>query len=93
MTEAAARSERGVVLVTGGARRIGRAICLKLAQAGFDVAIHHHASGDDARSLADEIAKATARAQRRAARAAARAANAAAAAATVTPAAAARAIP
>ena len=56
MTEAAARSERGVALVTGGARRIGRAICLKLAQAGFDVAIHHHASGDDARTLADEIA-------------------------------------
>ena len=56
LTEAAARSERGVALVTGGARRIGRAICLKLAQAGFDVAIHHHASGDEARGLADEIA-------------------------------------
>ena len=56
MTEASARSRRGVALVTGGARRIGRAICLRLAEAGFDVAIHHHASGDDARNLADEIA-------------------------------------
>ena len=51
----ASHPARGVALVTGGARRIGRAICLKLAQAGFDVAIHHHASGDDARTLADEI--------------------------------------
>ncbi|WP_313454075.1 SDR family oxidoreductase [Brevundimonas sp.] len=56
MTEPTAVSVRGVALVTGGARRIGRAICLRLAEAGFDVAIHHHASGDDARNLADEIA-------------------------------------
>ena len=55
LTEASARSERGVALVTGGARRIGRAICLKLAHAGFDVAIHHHASADEARTLAAEI--------------------------------------
>ena len=47
---------RGVALVTGAARRIGREICLTLARAGFDVAIHHHASGEDARTLADEIA-------------------------------------
>lgn len=47
---------RGVALVTGGARRIGRTICLTLAGAGFDVAIHHHASGEDARALAEEIA-------------------------------------
>lgn len=46
---------RGAALVTGGARRIGRAICLGLARAGFDVAIHHHTSGEDARSLAAEI--------------------------------------
>ena len=56
LTEPTAVSVRGVALVTGGARRIGRAICLRLAEAGFDVAIHHHASGDDARNLADEIA-------------------------------------
>lgn len=55
MTEPAAVSGRGVALVTGGARRIGRAICLTLAKAGFDVAIHHHQSGDEARSLAEAI--------------------------------------
>ncbi|MDK2747735.1 MAG: SDR family oxidoreductase [Brevundimonas sp.] len=47
---------RGVALVTGGARRIGREICLTLARAGFDVAIHHHASGEDARTLAEAVA-------------------------------------
>ena len=31
-------------LVTGGARRIGRAIALALAEAGFDVAVHHASS-------------------------------------------------
>ena len=47
---------RGVALVTGAARRIGREICLTLARAGFDVAIHHHASGEDARTLAEAVA-------------------------------------
>ena len=56
MTDQAPSAVRGVALVTGGARRIGRAICLTLAKAGFDVAVHHHASGEDARTLADEIA-------------------------------------
>lgn len=56
MTDAVPNAGRGVALVTGGARRIGRAVCLKLASAGFDVAIHHHASGDDAEALAEEIA-------------------------------------
>ena len=54
MTEASA--SRGGALVTGGAKRIGRAICLELASAGFDVAIHHRASADEAARLADEIA-------------------------------------
>jgi NAD(P)-dependent dehydrogenase (short-subunit alcohol dehydrogenase family) len=44
-------------LVTGGARRIGRALVLTLAEAGFAVAIHHHRSGAEARALADEIAR------------------------------------
>ncbi len=42
-------------LVTGGARRIGRALSLALAEAGFAVAIHHHRSGDEAQALAGEI--------------------------------------
>jgi NAD(P)-dependent dehydrogenase (short-subunit alcohol dehydrogenase family) len=46
---------RGAALVTGGAKRIGRAICLELAAAGFDVAIHHRESDDDAARLAGEV--------------------------------------
>src|SRR5713226_5067446 len=45
-------------LVTGGARRIGRALVLTLAEAGFAVAIHHHRSGTEAEALANEIARA-----------------------------------
>ncbi len=57
MTEAPARNgdRRGAALVTGGAKRIGRAICLELAAAGFDVAIHHRASADEAARVAGEI--------------------------------------
>lgn len=57
MTEPSARavSARGAALVTGGAKRIGRAICLELAAAGFDVAVHHHTSDDEAAALVREI--------------------------------------
>ena len=53
MTEPRVRS--GAALVTGGAKRIGRAICLELARAGFDIAIHHRASDDEAAELVREI--------------------------------------
>ncbi|HEY0600485.1 SDR family oxidoreductase [Brevundimonas sp.] len=57
MTDPSARSgeTRGAALVTGGAKRIGRAICLELARAGFDIAIHHRDSSDEAAGLAREI--------------------------------------
>ncbi len=42
-------------LVTGGAKRLGRAICLALADAGFDVAIHYNSSVAEAEALAAEI--------------------------------------
>ena len=38
-------------LITGGARRIGRAIACDLSAAGFAVAIHYHGSDDDALEL------------------------------------------
>ncbi len=44
-----------VALVTGGAKRIGRAICLTLAQAGYGVAIHCNQSRTEAEALAGEI--------------------------------------
>lgn len=46
---------RGAALVTGGARRIGRALALCLAEAGYAVGVHYLTSGDDARRLAEEI--------------------------------------
>lgn len=42
-------------LITGGARRIGRAIALALAAHGWDVAVHYGGSRDDAETLAAEI--------------------------------------
>lgn len=36
------------VLVTGGAKRIGRAIVDRLANDGWDLVIHHHSSAEDA---------------------------------------------
>jgi 3-oxoacyl-[acyl-carrier protein] reductase/pteridine reductase len=45
-----------VVLVTGGARRLGRAIALTLAQAGADVAITFRTSQSEAADTAAEIA-------------------------------------
>ena len=41
-------SARPVVLVTGAAARIGRTIALDLAAHGFDVAVHHRGSAEDA---------------------------------------------
>lgn len=42
-------------LVTGGARRIGRAIALALAGAGFDIALHYGHSAEAAEATAAEI--------------------------------------
>ena len=43
-----------VALITGGARRLGRAMALALAGEGFDLAIHCHRSTDEAAALAEE---------------------------------------
>ncbi|MEQ1863243.1 MAG: SDR family oxidoreductase [Micropepsaceae bacterium] len=44
-----------VVLITGAAKRLGRAIALKLAGAGYDIAIHYRSSRPDAETLAAEV--------------------------------------
>ena len=46
---------RPVALVTGAARRLGRAIALELAQHGFDIALHYRSSATDAQATAAEL--------------------------------------
>jgi NAD(P)-dependent dehydrogenase (short-subunit alcohol dehydrogenase family) len=45
------------VLVTGSARRLGRAIALELAAQGWQVAVHYRASQEDAAATAAECAR------------------------------------
>ena len=44
-----------ITLITGAAKRIGRALALDLAAHGSDIAIHYNRSADDAESLRHEI--------------------------------------
>ena len=48
-------SARGVALVTGGPRRIGRELVRACSAAGFDVAIHCRREDDDARAALTEV--------------------------------------
>ncbi|QEP42459.1 SDR family oxidoreductase [Ectothiorhodospiraceae bacterium BW-2] len=48
-------SERPAALVTGGAIRLGRALALDLAAAGYDIALHYGRSAKAAATTCDEI--------------------------------------
>jgi NAD(P)-dependent dehydrogenase (short-subunit alcohol dehydrogenase family) len=52
-------SPKPAVLVTGAAKRLGAEICRFLAQAGWQIIIHHHNSPDEADALAADIGGAT----------------------------------
>lgn len=44
-------------LITGGAKRIGKALALNLAEKGFSIAIHYNSSFDEAENTKNEIKK------------------------------------
>jgi len=46
---------RGAALVTGAGRRIGQALALEAARAGYDVAVHHRGSADEAEETAQAV--------------------------------------
>lgn len=48
-------SSNGTVLVTGAARRIGKAIALDLATHGYGIAVHANSSGEEAEAVASTI--------------------------------------
>lgn len=48
-----------LAVITGAAHRLGRAIAIGLAQQGFAIGLHYHASFDAARETADELAQIT----------------------------------
>lgn len=50
-------AQHKVALVTGGARRIGRAICLALAEAGYTVVVHGREPDAAAQALAEELSR------------------------------------
>ena len=45
-------NSRPVVLITGAARRLGRAIAVELAHGGCDIAVHYRRSAEDAQACA-----------------------------------------
>ncbi len=46
---------KGAVVVTGGSKRIGKAISINLAKSGFSVVVHYRESKNEAQSVAEEI--------------------------------------
>ncbi len=48
-------TDRGAALITGGARRLGRALVTAAADAGYDVAIHVRSVDDEAEAAAAEV--------------------------------------
>ena len=47
--------EEKTALITGGAKRLGRAISKELARSGYNVIIHYNSSEGDALSIREEL--------------------------------------
>lgn len=60
-TERQPGDERKVALITGGSRGIGRAVVLRLAHDGFDIAFCYRADADAAKTVAEQATEAGAR--------------------------------
>jgi NAD(P)-dependent dehydrogenase (short-subunit alcohol dehydrogenase family) len=54
-TDIANQNTDKIALVTGGAKRIGKSIVLRLAENGWSVAIHYRKSAAKAEAVADEV--------------------------------------
>jgi NAD(P)-dependent dehydrogenase (short-subunit alcohol dehydrogenase family) len=48
-------TQKQAVLITGGAKRLGKGIALALAGAGYDVALHYNGSATEAKEVSQEI--------------------------------------
>ena len=48
---------KGTILVTGGAQRIGKALCLNLAKQGYNIALHYNSSSSEAKKIQTTIRK------------------------------------
>jgi len=46
---------RTAALITGGAKRIGKEICIFLAKKGFDIALHYNSSEQEAKKVSREV--------------------------------------
>jgi len=51
------KQQRPVALVTGGAKRLGAQLCLKLAAAGWDLVVNYRKSEDAALNLVDRLGR------------------------------------
>src|SRR5690349_5270559 len=54
--------ERGVALITGARARLGRALALSLAQAGYAIGVHHRKEAAEADAVVQTIREAGGRA-------------------------------
>lgn len=48
---------RKVALITGAAERIGRAIAVKLAKQGYDIAVHYYGDAENAKQTVEDVRK------------------------------------